>query len=180
MRHAPQGWLVGAEALPAPATVPANPPRAGFRTTSPCLTPPATAASRSEVFAPRTRAPSSAARPQPESLIEGGVASIIPMKRNDIPALLVSAPALALGTAPPRQLDRPTAPAAASPSPRWRSFPLGPSRAELGPPRRPQKLFGQAVGAASLREAVPSHSSPRPGPVLFCEGRNPRFLLYTI
>ncbi len=45
--------------------------------------------------APRTRARSSAASPQPESLIGGGVASIMPMKLKDIPALLVSAPSLA-------------------------------------------------------------------------------------
>jgi hypothetical protein len=165
MGHAPKGWAGGSGSAAGASHCSSQLPRGGVPSkSSPCLTPTCSrlAGSRSEVVAPRTRARSSAASPQPKSLIEGGVASIMPMKRKDIPALLVSAPPLAPGTTPQPQLDRPTAPPAACPSPRGRSFPPGTSRTELGPsrlPARPQKLFGQAVGATSVREAVPSHSS---------------------
>jgi hypothetical protein len=137
-----------------------------------------------------------------ESLIGGGVASIMPMKRKDIPALLVSAPPLAPGTTPQPQFDRPTAPsAAARPSPRWRSFPPGTRGTELGPPRRPppSEAFraGWSMRPPCWRPFQATRASPGAvtEPVLFGawarwaarraavrtgEGRNPRFLLCTI
>jgi hypothetical protein len=94
------------------------------------------------------------------------------MKRKDIPALLVSAPPLGPGTTPQPQLDRPTAPPAARPSQGGGNFRLEPAVQSLALPvaRRPQQLFGQAVGATSVLEAVPSQSSLAravTGPVLF-------------
>src|SRR5271157_5333399 len=119
MGHAPKGWAGGSGSAAGASNCSSQLPRGGFRANPlPASPPPAAAASSSKVVAPRTRAPSSAPRPQPESLIEGGVASIMPMKLKDIPALLVSAPPLAPGTTPQPQLDRPTAPPAACPSQR--------------------------------------------------------------
>jgi hypothetical protein len=109
------GWWERKRCRPQQLFQPA-PPGRGFRANPlPASPPPAATASRSEVVAPRTRARSSVASPQPKSLIEGGVASIMPMKLKDIPALLVSARPLAPGTTPQPQLDRPTAPPAACP-----------------------------------------------------------------
>jgi hypothetical protein len=134
---------------------------------SPCITPTCSrlAGSTSEVGAPRTRAPSAAASPQPESLIEGGVASIMPMKRKDIPALLVSTisrarhhAATAIGSAHRSSCGPPL--------PKGRSFPPGTSCTELGPPRRPAppEAF-RASGRSRLRAGGRSKPlQPRPGP----------------
>jgi hypothetical protein len=183
--------------LPAPATVPASSAAAGFRTNLLPTSPPRAAASSSEVVAPRTRAPSSAARPQPESLIEGGVASIMPMKRKDIPALLVSAPPLDPGTTPQPQLDRPAAPAAARPSQGGGNFRVEQAVQTLALPVARRSFSGQrSVPPPCGRPFQATRASPGAvtGPGFFSalarwaarraaartgEGSNPRFLLYT-
>jgi hypothetical protein len=163
----PRAGLVGAVALPAPATVSASSPGAGFRTNPlPASPAPAPAASRSEVVGPRTRTRSSAASPQPESLIEGGVASIMPMKLKDIPALLVSAPPLAPGHHAATAIGSAHRSSCGLPLPKVAVISAWNQRYRAGLPRRPPppEAF-RASGRCDLRAGGRSKPlEPRPGP----------------